>query len=230
MVHITSRLPPNQEFHIIGYSFGGMVALEVVRLLEEEGRVGRLWLIDSSPEFLKTITKLSFISTTDQIDNEVQVKLILRFLDLIWPEASSEIADQLYQLPDWNSRLDLVIGLTPPEIKHSKQYQRALMTAGYLRIKAVLDYVGLPENCLKASTTLIRPTEIPLQMADDYSLSQFFQTPVKVHFVEGNHFTILENKKTSDVITEGTVYHERLMFKNNLNEGKMTPLVANSKQ
>ncbi|XP_065219793.1 fatty acid synthase isoform X2 [Planococcus citri] len=230
MVHITSRLPPNQEFHIIGYSFGGMVALEVVRLLEEEGRVGRLWLIDSSPEFLKTITKLSFISTTDQIDNEVQVKLILRFLDLIWPEASSEIADQLYQLPDWNSRLDLVIGLTPPEIKHSKRYQRALMTAGYLRIKAVLDYVGLPENCLKASTTLIRPTEISLQMADDYSLSQFFQTPVKVHFVEGNHFTILENKKTSDVITEGTVYHERLMFKNNLNEGKMTPLVANSKQ
>lgn len=69
--------------------------MEVVKLLEEEGRIGRLWLIDSSPEFLKTITKLSFISSGDQYENDLQVKIILRFLDLIWPEVSSEVFSQL---------------------------------------------------------------------------------------------------------------------------------------
>lgn len=165
-------------------------------------------------------------------------------------------------MPDWNSRLELITSLTPPDIKHSKRYQRLLMTAGYYRIKAVLDYKGMPDETLKASATLIRPTEVSLQLGDDYGLSkviiiiskvkdnfsihnlidnniveeflflivisciflQSFSSPVKVHFVEGNHFTILENKKTSDVITEGTVFHESLVFKKSLSDGQPASL------
>lgn len=93
--YVTSRQPANEEFHIIGYSFGGLVALELVKLLEKEGRKGRLWLIDSSPEFLQTMTKLTLM-TTEQADDEAQVKIILRFLDLIWPQATKGVTIQLY--------------------------------------------------------------------------------------------------------------------------------------
>lgn len=66
--------------------------MEVVRLLEEEGRIGRLWLIDSSPEFLQTLTKLTFMTpNAEEMENELQIKIILRFMDLIWPEVSSEV-------------------------------------------------------------------------------------------------------------------------------------------
>lgn len=67
--------------------------MEVVKLLEAEGRTGRLWLIDSSPEFLTTITKLTF-ATGKHVEDELQVKIIVRFLDLIWPQASSEVCIQ----------------------------------------------------------------------------------------------------------------------------------------
>lgn len=88
--YITSRQPVHEEFHVIGYSFGGLVALELVKLLEKEGRKGRLWLIDSSPEFLQTMTKVTLM-TTEQAEDELQVKIILRFLDLIWPQATKGV-------------------------------------------------------------------------------------------------------------------------------------------
>lgn len=66
--------------------------MEVVRLLEAEGRKGRLWLIDSSPDFLKNITKLTLLSGGDNVQNELQVKIITRFLDLIWPQAAKEVS------------------------------------------------------------------------------------------------------------------------------------------
>lgn len=81
----------DQEFHIIGYSFGGLVAMEVTKLLEAEGRKGRLWLIDSSPEFLKDITTISLLGKGENPDVELQVKIIIRFLDLIWPQATKEV-------------------------------------------------------------------------------------------------------------------------------------------
>ncbi len=65
--------------------------MELVRLLEKEGRSGRLWVIDSSPEFLKTMTKMTLMSS-EQADDELQVKIIVRFLDLIWPQASKEVS------------------------------------------------------------------------------------------------------------------------------------------
>nr|WIW72532.1 fatty acid synthase [Kerria lacca] len=213
IIHITSRLAVNDEFHIIGYSFGGLVAMELIKLLEAENRTGRLWLIDSSPEFLKTMTRLTLMSS-EQAEDELQVKIITRFLDLIWPQASKEIINDLYKLKDWNSRLDLVISLTPPDIVHSKLYQRQLMTGGYYRVKSVCSQENFAEGSLKALTTLIRPTEISIPTADDYEVSKYFKSPVKVLFVEGNHFTILENKKTAELIMEGTSFKENMAFKN----------------
>lgn len=46
------------------------------------------------------------------------------------------------------------------------------MTAGYLRVKSVMSQKEIEEGSLLSVTTLIRPTEISIQMADDYGLSK----------------------------------------------------------
>jgi hypothetical protein len=66
--------------------------MEVVKLLEADGRKGRLWMIDSSPEFMKDVTRFSLLSSPEDVQNQVQVKIIIRFLDLIWPQASKEVS------------------------------------------------------------------------------------------------------------------------------------------
>ncbi|XP_065204931.1 fatty acid synthase-like [Planococcus citri] len=56
---ILEKLSPDQEFCIIGYSLGGLLAIEVANILEENGRRGHIWLIDSTPAYLIGETKAS---------------------------------------------------------------------------------------------------------------------------------------------------------------------------
>jgi thioesterase domain-containing protein len=42
---------------LLGYSFGGFLALELALELEAEGRKGHLYLVDSAPEFSKLLVE-----------------------------------------------------------------------------------------------------------------------------------------------------------------------------
>lgn len=89
----------DQEFLIVGYSFGGLIALEILKLLEKNNRKGKLWLIDSSPQFLKIATELSIRGEKPQ-EHEIQVQLIMRFLDLVWPHNKTEVSlTELFSVP-----------------------------------------------------------------------------------------------------------------------------------
>lgn len=84
-------MPADQEFFILGYSFGGIIALELIKLLEKKNRKGKLWLIDSAPQFLKMTTELAFLGE-NPIDTEIQVQLIVRFVELVWPYKKTEVS------------------------------------------------------------------------------------------------------------------------------------------
>lgn len=87
---IQQRLSADQEFLIVGYSFGGLIAIEVIKLLEKNNRTGKLWLIDSSPQFLKMTTEIAIHGDKTQ-DQEIQVQLILRFTELVWPHNKTKV-------------------------------------------------------------------------------------------------------------------------------------------
>lgn len=89
--HILDHLAADQQFCIVGYSYGGLIALEMVKLLEKQNRSGQLWLIDSSPEFLKVVAATSILSDTVKTEDELQVNVITRFLENIWPEATNVV-------------------------------------------------------------------------------------------------------------------------------------------
>lgn len=76
----------------MGYSFGGLIALEITKLLEKNNRKGKLWLIDSSPEFLKMTTELAVTMGEKLQDQKLQIQLIMRFLDLVWPHNKSDVS------------------------------------------------------------------------------------------------------------------------------------------
>lgn len=62
--------------------------MEIVQRLEQEGYEGTLWLIDGAPEFLQTLTNK--LIPEDDVNGELnlQVQIILRFIDLVWPQES----------------------------------------------------------------------------------------------------------------------------------------------
>lgn len=76
------------KFKIVGYSFGSLVAMEIVHRLEKEGREGTLWLIDGAPDFLQTLTRKLIPEDDAEGELNLQIQIILRFIDLVWPQES----------------------------------------------------------------------------------------------------------------------------------------------
>jgi thioesterase domain-containing protein len=90
--HIRSRLPPDAAFNLLGYSFGGMLALEVAMALEAEGREGRLYLVDSSPDFLQAVQGRSIGNDEEQFE----INLICLIFNLMAPhEATPAVVSQV---------------------------------------------------------------------------------------------------------------------------------------
>lgn len=61
--------------------------MEIVHRLEKEGREGILWLIDGTPEYLQTLTN-KLIPENDEDGVNLQIQIIVRFIDLVWPQES----------------------------------------------------------------------------------------------------------------------------------------------
>jgi fatty acid synthase len=83
--HIQSRLAPRVPFTLLGYSFGGLLALELALKLEEEGREGNLYLLDSSPDFTKVLLEQSIGSSEDRFE----ISVICTLFNLIAPHEAT---------------------------------------------------------------------------------------------------------------------------------------------
>lgn len=214
LTHVLKRLRNKSRYNLVGYSFGGIIALELSLLLEKEGYEGSIVLIDGAPDFLKTLTIESL--KNDISDDNVQVQLLLRFVAIVFPQDTTELEKILKNMSDWKSRLDFLISNAPDSSKYSKRYQKQVLNAAYHRVKSLLVYEGLKPNCIKSSVNLIRPSEVVMSVEEDYGLSKYTGSPVPVTFVEGNHFTVLKNKKTADIINKLTGSDDAVSFKNEI--------------
>ncbi|KAJ3652418.1 hypothetical protein Zmor_018386 [Zophobas morio] len=63
--YIENCLFRNISFYMIGYSFGTLVGLEMISLLEEKGYPGIMILIDGSPTYITSSLKKQFPHQTD---------------------------------------------------------------------------------------------------------------------------------------------------------------------
>ena len=80
--HIENYLSRDSSFYIIGYSFGTLVALEMISLLEEKGYTGILILIDSSPAYSSSSLKKHFAHETDA---QFQTAVLMKICTLLIP-------------------------------------------------------------------------------------------------------------------------------------------------
>jgi thioesterase domain-containing protein len=86
--HIHTRLAPDASFNILGYSFGGILALELAVALEAAGREGHLYLVDSSPDFLQSVQERSIGNDEDQFE----INLLCAIFNLMAPHEATPAA------------------------------------------------------------------------------------------------------------------------------------------
>lgn len=192
-------------FYLIGYSFGSMITFEIARILEETGMKGYVVLIDGAPQFLKQLSYGHIGAKTNITDEMIQHMLILGILRNAFPEDShDEILSALGEFSTWSDKVDCLIQFSSKlNLEHSESYLRSLVDSLFKRLKMVFDFDADNIRKIKSSITLIRPTEVAVvDIEEDYELSKYTKGTVDLKFIEGNHATMLDNPRLSQIIND----------------------------
>jgi fatty acid synthase len=190
-----------ENFYIVGYSFGAMIALELTKLLERNGKKGKLVLMDGAPVFLKKLVVDQM--PTSNSDDAVQSVLLSGILRTVFPEEKVDVLKVMSDNPTWDGRVESIIELCSDQYLYTTEYLRTMANCLFHRIKMVLDYKQDFKTVIKTHITLIRPSEISIVDVDeDYGLKKLTNGGTSVRFIDGNHLTMLENEKLVQIINE----------------------------
>lgn len=192
-----------KKFVLVGHSFGGMVAIELAKLLEKNGLTGDVICVDGSillfKRFLSGLLP-NLDATNENVQNFLLTQLAFEILPELQPDA---IRNVLFVEKTYEARMDKYISLMKKR-EYSDAYLKQIGFGLTNRVKMVLnekeEYSG---DKIKSNITLIRPsTNLVVDINKDYNLNQYTNGQVIVKFIEGNHLTVLDNVELYKIIDE----------------------------
>ncbi|CAD6237321.1 GSCOCG00002249001-RA-CDS, partial [Cotesia congregata] len=194
--HVLKNNEDHKHFVIIGYSIGSLIAIELVRKLEAKGLTGKLILIDGSPDFTKAFKDQMLPSSSEE---ELQHSILMGITEMIMPTLGEEYNS-------WKSKLDTVMKHLPSSvIKLPQEEVRCIITAVYNRFIALQNYDSSKLPALRSSIVLLKPSMPSIKFTEeDYGLSKIACQKVKIHVVEGNHLTMLNDNKIATILNDET--------------------------
>uniref|UniRef100_A0A1B0AA75 oleoyl-[acyl-carrier-protein] hydrolase n=1 Tax=Glossina pallidipes TaxID=7398 RepID=A0A1B0AA75_GLOPL len=193
-------LKANRQFYIVAYSYGALIALELVAMLEKAGFDGQLLLIDGAPHFLTKLTHLHFGENIT--DNNLYDLILSGIIQTVFREDIKELLLlQFSQLPTIEQKMEKFDEYIAKQSVYSPNYSKAMIHAMFRRISAVANYDLLNFETINSPITLIRAAEASIQNIDEnYSLQKITKGTVRVEKIEGNHTTMLDNPILSMLI------------------------------
>ncbi|XP_053616908.1 fatty acid synthase-like [Plodia interpunctella] len=219
---VISRLAPGAPFWLLGYSFGSVLTLELAARLEAQGLKGTVFCLDGAPEFLYAMTTMTI---TFKNDFQLQNSLICHVIDIVSPnnDVTKDLMEKLNEIESYDERIEFAIKLSTVQSKYSQHFIASMAHICYDRIKVVLNYNVKNIKKLKSPVVLLRPKDNPpfVVCDENYGLDKFSESPVTVHYLEGNHVSIIENKDCANIIN-------RILANEEGQKGKETSNVVTS--
>nr|QNU13192.1 fatty acid synthase 1 [Locusta migratoria] len=180
-------------FAIVGFSFGGLVALELTALLEAQGHKGSLVLIDSSPDYLK--------SSAQAFGEDYSLTWLSEFLPKMGcgPTAALKLHAEGAGL-EWPEKLEVAMKLFPDvEIQNSHE-ARSFLSTIYNRLTEVHSGSGTYKT-IQSPVRLIKSTESAIPgIGEAYGLEKICKNIEGIHTVTGTHYSIVEEPETANII------------------------------
>lgn len=160
-----------------------------------------------------------------QNDFQLQNSLICHTIDIVAPntDISKALVEKLTETESYEERVALALkACQNVEHRYSDQFIASIAAASFDRLKVVLNFNIKSFKKLKSPIVLLRPKENPpfVVVEENYGLDKLTDGPVTVHFLEGNHVSILENKDCANIIN-------RLILESNKEDVPASKVEAN---
>ncbi|XP_031638918.1 fatty acid synthase-like, partial [Contarinia nasturtii] len=196
------------EYCIVGHSFGSLIALKVASMLEKLGKVGRVILIDGSPEYLFRLSEGLHRST--QTGNHENDLIMILFTHFCSSEFLDDFIKKLQACDNLSLKIDLISTYMSTEFKtnYSKKYINDITVAILNRLKIIMSMsenkdamYGIMDVKLKSPITLIRPTQASFaDIVEDYDLRKYSEQEITIKYIEGHHLSVLENIELTNIL------------------------------
>ncbi|XP_068623798.1 fatty acid synthase-like [Battus philenor] len=224
---VKSRLIPGAPFILLGYSFGTLPVLNLAAALESNGHQGIVFCIDGAPDFL-----LSTVAVTMKTKDDVllQNSLICHTIDIVSPNSdyTQGLMEKLNEFEIYEDKIKYALSVAKVKNNYSDKFIMAIAESCYDRVKMILNYRPV-EKKLKSPIILLRPKELPPYMTceENYGLDKYTENSVTVHYFEGNHVSIIENKDCANVINR--ILLERANNTEKTTQNVVTNMVENQR-
>ncbi|KAJ8713071.1 hypothetical protein PYW08_008375 [Mythimna loreyi] len=165
------------QFYLLGYETGVLVALEMAAILESHGLTGTVYCIGFAPdEFaLHLKDQLAEYETEDQLQDAV----VRHMFTLMTGGDTTGLDEVLQSASTWSAKVDVCVRTLLGRVSHSAQYARGLLETTLRRVERARGYVPRV-HALRSQLVLLRPasshpTPSPLKF------QRHSQRPVVVH-------------------------------------------------
>ncbi|KAK9875953.1 hypothetical protein WA026_011055 [Henosepilachna vigintioctopunctata] len=199
LVKMKKYLKPNTIVNILSFSWGTVIALEVISRLERLGYKVNSIIIDGAPEIIPNILTKQLKNTSD---TEVHIfSLSVLMMKFLPNETVIENRKALEKCTSMSERLDVFLKAMEQVEQLSQENKRILAIAIYTRIKDSLFYKA-NYGAIMATTRLFKPSISldQLTLPEDYNLSRICSNLEDIRYFEGNHQSIMENEEVADAI------------------------------
>ncbi|XP_040165772.1 fatty acid synthase-like [Anopheles arabiensis] len=190
-----------EQFLVIGYSFGALLALEVVKRLEARPLRGKLMLIDGSPLYLQRFASHHLSGFDDEHLQMAILTLVLRFS---LPSVSNEILSSIMGEATYENRVTKMLDIGRESNPFSEEYTRKMMRVLLFRLKAAMNMSTEVKEKLASPLVLVRSGTIG-DIEEDYGLTEFTSSSMIVKIIDGTHQTMLANMELLEIINKDTL-------------------------
>lgn len=142
---------------------------------------------------------------TMSFKNDVQLQnaLICHTIDIVAPnnDIGKTLLEKLIETESYQDRINIAIKMCPVNSKYSNEFIAAIASISFDRLKVVMNFDVKNIKKLKSPIVLLRPKDNPLGVVveENYGLDKFTDN-LTVHYLEGNHVSIIENKDAANII------------------------------
>lgn len=179
---------PDDQYDLVGYSYGGLVALEIALQLQAmvgEKAVKKLILLDGAPDYLKKfLVELRSLNKTDEdtIDeDDAHIEMLLGFTSMVYPidsTAKEAFKNKLLQLPNKDERTKAVTDYVNATGGLSIAPEVLVSNAERYFKKMKMTHFYEPSGTFKGEIKLVRATEtgygnsLSVEVDADYGINR----------------------------------------------------------
>uniref|UniRef100_W4VRN6 Fatty acid synthase n=1 Tax=Corethrella appendiculata TaxID=1370023 RepID=W4VRN6_9DIPT len=191
---------PKGPYTIIGYSFGGSIAYEMVAQLQKIKEKSSLVLLDGSPRYVSWYTEAQKQRNANgEIVQAEDEAFALAYFGMVCGKLDyGKTAQILLTMSSWDTRVDKCVELVKSNTPHYTTELLRVTAVSFVK-KIFAGHLYKPNNKIDANVVLVKPSENYAKLQGDYGLSDLCSKKVEITTVDGDHRSMLTGKSVDTI-------------------------------